>query len=121
MPELVFTPTYPIFPDSTHPNGELPNHKGAQACWYYYILCQKQKEAVGNGPEDQILTVEAGKESEVLWLDKRYLQVGRTLAMLYQLGLEDIFRYWPAVQAEARRLNLPEPHIEYMNPKRFMI
>lgn len=112
---------YPIFPDSTEPNGFLPKAKAAQACWWYYILCQKQREIVGNGPESQIITVETGKESDALWHDTHYLPTGRSLELIYQESLEDIFRYWPAVIKEAERMGLPAPHHSYMNPKRFML
>lgn len=121
MTELKITKRYPTFPDSTTPKGALPTAKAAQACWFYYILAQKQKERVGRGPEDQILTVETGKDSEVLWLDKHYLQQARSIALLYDVGVEDMFQYWPEVTREAKRLDLPAPHIEYMNPKRFLI
>jgi hypothetical protein len=112
---------YPIFPDNTTPNGMLPRDKGAQACWYYYILCQKQKELVGRGPEDQVIVVDTGYDHQTPWHDHHYLDTGRSLEQLYQMSLETIFNYWPAVQAEAARLELPAPDPRYMSPRRFMI
>lgn len=109
----------PTFPDNTIPKGFLPRDMGAQACWWYYILCEKQKMLAGDGPEDQIIVEDI--HDPLPWRDKHYVQTARTIAMVYGVGVEEMFNYWPAVKDEAFRLGLPEPHPEYINPRRFMI
>lgn len=112
---------YPIFPDSTVPEGFLPRDKAAQACWYLYILCQKQCELVGTGPESQIIVEDIHDKSATPWHDHHYLATARTVELIYQTPLETIYRYWPAVIQEAERMGLPAPRAEYMSPRRFMI
>lgn len=117
---MKFTP--PHYPDSTYPVGFLPEDMRAQACWFYYILAQKQKENVGSGPESQTLVVEAGRDHDVLWHDKWYTQQARSVALIYGLDSpEEMFKFWDYVKMEANRLSLPAPSIEYMNPRRFLI
>ena len=101
------------FPDHTYPNGFLPaGEKGAQACWYYYVLAQKQKEKVGDSTEDQF-----GLLEDNLWMDKRYEQTARTVAMIYQLESPDEFlKFMPYVEKEARANGLPVPAPEYTRP-----
>lgn len=112
---------FPIFPDSTKPKGFLSPDKESQACWYYYILCQKQKEAVGSGPESQTIVVPVGQEGSVHWMDTHFVQTLSSLALIYQLSREAILKRFPEVIQEATRLELPEPDAAYMNPKRFVI
>lgn len=96
------------FTDHTVPFGVLPNHPGAQACWYFYLLAQKNKEQVGSGPEDQILL-----EGE-MWMDKHYVQIARSVALLYQLESPDEFaKFWKEVKQEAWICGLPIPADEY--------
>lgn len=97
------------FPDHTHPNGHLSRDPRAQACWYFYLLAQKQKEMVGDSTEDQFGILE-----EFLWMDKRYEQTARSVAMMYGLESPDEFaKAWDEVRAEARDCNLPAPADEY--------
>lgn len=109
------------FPDNTIPKGHLPRDPAAQACWYYYILCEKQRTFVGKGPESQIIVEDIHHPQDTPWHDKHYLQTGRSIALTFRVKLEDMFNYWPAVRHEAIRLGLPEPHPEYMNPPRFIV
>jgi hypothetical protein len=116
-----FNRSYPIFPNHTIPEGFLTIEKECQACWYYYILCQKQKELVGRGPEDQTIVVDVGHEGDVHWMDKHYAQTLRSIAFVYDVAPEAILRHFDKVIREAQRQELPVPAIEYMNPKRFII
>lgn len=96
------------FPDHTVPYGALPKHPGAQACWYFYLLAQKQKELVGDSTEDQILL------EDELWMDKHYEQTARSVAMMYGLESPDEFaKFWKEAKQEAWICKLPIPADEY--------
>lgn len=102
--------TYPVFPDHTTPTGALPNERGAQACWYFYLLAQKNKEKVGDSIEDQFGLLEGDP-----WHTKHYEQIARTVAMIYQLESPAEFaKFWRYVQQEAYVCGLPTPDREYM-------
>lgn len=107
---------YPIFPPHTTPHGCLPKDIRAQACWYFYILAQKQKELAVE-TEKQIILEGAD------WCTKRYINQKRAVALLY--GLDDpdeLDKFWEYVTAEIIRFNsereetkgLPLPAREYM-------
>lgn len=115
---LVVNFKYPTFPDNTLPKGRLPREKEAQACWYYYILCEKQRSMVGKGPESQVIVVDTGYDHQTPWHDKHYWETAKSIGLMYQVDINDMFHYWPAVRIEALRLGLPEPEQEYMNPAR---
>ena len=103
---------YKTWPSLTHPRGPLPRDKRAQACWYYYTLAQKLYEQVGDSIEDQFGTLEGD-----LWLDKRYRQLAKATAIIYQLESPDEFaKFWKYVKACAVGLGLPAPQGEYMRP-----
>jgi hypothetical protein len=105
------------FPDHTKPAGLLPHDKGAQACWYFYVLAQKQKEKVGESIDDQFGLLEGD-----MWMDKRYEQTARTVAMLYQLeSPDDFLKYFDVVAQEAQRCDLPIPTADYTKPLRRII
>lgn len=107
MTLLVFTPHK--YPTHTVPFGALPRDMRAQACWFFYVRAQAIKERVGKGPEDQILL-----EGE-LWMDKHYVQLARTVALIYGLESPDEFaKFWQYVQQEAWVCGLPTPAQEYM-------
>lgn len=101
--------TYHVFPTHTVPYGALPKDKRAQACWFFYTRAQSIKERVGNSIDDQILL-----EGE-LWMDKRYVELARSVALIYQLDSPDEFaKFWQYVQQEAYVCGLPTPSQEYM-------
>jgi hypothetical protein len=103
-----------IFPQLTQPNGYLSPDKRAQACWFFYTRAQSIKEIVGTGGVDSQIILEGE-----LWMDKRYEQLARTVAMMYGLDSPDEFaKCWDQVKAQTRIMNLPEPDGEYMNPCR---
>lgn len=105
--KVEFTPI--VFPDHTVPRGALPNHPGAQACWYFYLLAQKNKEKVGKSTEDQFGLVEGEQ-----WMDKQYVQLARSIATMYGLDSPDEFaKFWKEVKQEAWLCGLPEPADEY--------
>lgn len=98
------------FPDHTIPKGRLPRDKRAQACWYFYLLAQKIKEKVGDSTEDQFGLLEGE-----LWMDKHYVQLARSVALIYNLESPDEFaKFWPQVTEEATLCRLPNPSVEYM-------
>lgn len=99
------------FPDHTFPEGCLSKDLRSQACFYYYLLCQKQKEQVGKSTEDQFGLIDIHP-----WKDKHYEQTARTVAMMYGLDSPTEFgKAWDEVIAETRRVGLPEPDSEFMN------
>lgn len=107
---------YFLFEEHTIPKGRLPNDKRAQACWYFYTLAQKQKEKVGDSIDDQFGLLETDE-----WMDKRYEQTARTVAMIYQLeSPDDFLKFFGYVKQEAKRLGYPEPAPEYMRPLRLI-
>lgn len=111
MPDLVFNLTPPKFPDHTVPHGRLSSDPRSQACWYFYLLAQKQKEVVGETLEDQSFRL----LEDDLWMDKHYVQTARSVALLYGLESPDEFaKAWREVWEEARDCGLPEPAAEYV-------
>ncbi len=106
--KVTFTPIH--FPDHTVPKGALPQHPGAQACWYFYLHAQKQKEKVGKSTEDQFGLLEGE-----LWMDKHYVQLARSVALMYGLESPDEFaKFWQYVKQEAWLCKLPIPSDEYV-------
>jgi hypothetical protein len=102
---------YEIYTQLTHPKGHLPNDKRAQACWFFYLMAQSAKEAVGEGASTQIIY-----EGE-LWMDKRYEQQARSVAQIYQLeSPSEFMKFWSFVILQAKALGLPAPAEEYMRP-----
>ena len=69
---------YPVYPDLTTPNGELPNDIRAQACWYFYTLAQNLYEKLGKSTDDQF-----GLLDGELWMDPHYVQLARSVAFIY--------------------------------------
>lgn len=109
---------YMIFEDQIEPKGYLTRDKRAHACWYYFVLATKNRADVGKGPESQTIVVPSHDEGSVLWMDKRYAQIARSVAMLYGLNSPDDFTgYWPLVEKEARRLGI-EVHddVRFVDP-----
>lgn len=99
-----------IFPQLTKPHGPLSDDPRSQACWYFYTLAQKQKELVGTTLEDQQFRLYEGE----LWMDKRYEQTARTVALMYGLDSPDEFaKAWQEVAVCAMMLGLPQPADEY--------
>lgn len=106
-----------VFPGHTKPNGALSQDARAQACWYFYVLAQKQRELVGDSIDDQF-----GLLEEHEWMDTRYVQTAKTVAMLYGLESPDEFaKAWDEVRAEAESCGLPEPHPSYTRLARIFI
>lgn len=102
--------TYPTFPDHTKPKGALSRDKSAQACFYFYLLAQKQRELVGQSLEDQTFRLLDGD----LWMDTHYVQTARSVALLYGLESPDEFaKHWTEVKQEAWLCGLPIPHDTY--------
>lgn len=106
------------FPDHTQPKGLLPaGEKAAQACWYFYLLAQKVKEKVGESIDDQFGLLDGD-----LWMDKKYEQIARTVAMIYGLESPDeMFKFWDYVEGEASDCQLPLPAEEYKRPLRIVM
>ncbi len=108
---------FPTYPDLTTPNGELPDDKRAQACWYFYTLAQNLWEKLGKSTEDQF-----GLLDGELWMDPHYVQLARSIANLYSLESPDEFaKFWPYVDRQCVVLGFPKPKSEYMNPLRVII
>jgi hypothetical protein len=103
---------FPVYPDLTIPNGELPANKRAHACWTFYVLAEQQRRKVGNTTEDQF-----GIYEEFPWSDKRYEQTARSVALMYGLDSPEEFqRYWKHVERQCVALGYPRPSPEYTKP-----
>ena len=110
--KMVLTPMR--FVDSQSPEGFLTHELACHACWYFYILCENSKHAVGESIDDQIIETRAGEETP-LWMDSYYNQQAKSVARLYGLDSPADFQsYWVNVRLEARRLGLTEPSDDYM-------
>jgi len=112
-----------IFVDQMTPKGFLTKDDACHACWYYYILAENGRAAWAGGPENQILehdatgVIDATSPEWPLWMDRHYGQQARSVAFLYALDSpERMWKFWPNVSMEARRLNMPVPRDEYKNP-----
>ena len=105
----------PLFMDQVEPRGRLLLNKACHACWFYYMLADKNRVKVGSGIEDQTITFDSG-EQEPDWMNKRYHQIAQTVAMIYGLNSpEDFLPYFPVVEAEAQRLGYTV-HWELLRP-----
>lgn len=108
---------YPVYPDLTHPRGELPNDKRAMACWYFYTLAQQLHERLGKSTEDQFGLLDGDQ-----WMDPQYEQIARSVAKLYQLESPDEFaKFWSYVEKQAWRMGYPKPHWSYKSPLKIVI
>lgn len=93
---------YPIFKGMG-----LVDDKRAHACWYYAVLAQKNYASVGKGPESQIIVVDAAY-NDAMWLDKRYEQINKSVAILYGFATPDLYmNYKDHVIDVARKLDPP--------------
>jgi hypothetical protein len=109
---------YPIYPDLTHPKGFLSRDLRAQACWYFYTLAEKMRVKVGDGIESQMGTLLEGE----LWMETRYEQLARSVAMIYKLESPDEFmKAWDQVKQQAESMGYPTPHPAYTNPIRLRL
>lgn len=105
--KLSLTP--PIFPDHTFPKGALSSDMRSQACWYYYLLAQKQLENTGDSTDKQFGILDIHP-----WQDTHYEQTARTIAALYQLESPSEFaKAWQEVETEAANCRLPKPDDRY--------
>jgi hypothetical protein len=100
-----------VFPGNTVPRGALSKDMRSQACWYFYVLAQKQREIVGDSTDDQAFRL----TDEDMWMDTHYVQTAHTVAMMYGLESPDEFaKAWGEVTEEAKACGLPTPHDSYM-------
>lgn len=107
MKRLSLTPFN--YPNLTKPHGALSSDSRSQACWYFYSLAHKVYEMVGKSIEDQF-----GVLDDELWMDKRYVQIARSVAMQYGLESPDEFaKAWDEVRLQAIIMGLPAPRDEY--------
>jgi len=107
---------YPVYPDLTL----LPNEKRAYACWYYYTLAQKLSEMLGDGSTEAQFGILEGER----WLEPRYEQIARTVAMMYGLSNPGEFmqeRFWNVVEEQAVELGLPRPHDRIKHPLKLVL
>lgn len=102
---------YPIYPDLTL----LPVNKRAYACWYYYTLAMKLSEMLGDGSTESQFGILEGEP----WLDPRYEQIARSVALMYGLKDPGEFmenRFWEVVEDQAIEVGLPRPHYRIKKP-----
>lgn len=104
-----------IFPDLTQPNGFLDPSPGCQACWYFYGCAEKVRRNSGTSIDQQIIVVDSGQDNSVMWMNKPYENMARSVALLYGLESPDDFqRFWPLVILQAASMEgYPPPHPEY--------
>lgn len=114
--ELLIRYEFPVFPDQQEPRGHLTEDVRSHACWYFFVLAEKQRCLVGKSIDDQFGILDGN-----LWMDTQYVQTARTVATIY--GLKDpseFMQFWPMVTAEALRLGMDPPRDEYMRPLRIL-
>lgn len=110
--KIHLTPMF--FENYVAPNGFLSRDMAAHACFYYFMLCEKARETVGNSIDDQ--RVYEGDE----WMFTHYENQRKAVMILYDLpSMESIDPHWPAVRMQATLLGLPEPKEEYVKSKRY--
>ena len=113
---LALTIHYKIFVDQMPPVGFLTGDKACHACWYFYLCAESNRRQVGKSIEDQILEYDAVNNTIPVWNDKRYNAIAKSIATLYGLESPSEFqKFWTNVKLECRRLEMPEPHGEYIN------
>lgn len=106
------TLTPPIFPDHTEPKGALSTDMRSQACWYFYLLAQKNLERVGGTMAEN--ETQFGLLDIYPWQKTHYEQLAKSVAFLYQLESPSEFaKAWPEVEREALSSGLPAPRDEY--------
>jgi hypothetical protein len=106
------TLTPPIFPDHTQPKGHLSSDMRSQACWYFYLMAQKQLERVGGIMDEK--ETQFGLLDIYPWQKTHYQQLAKTVAFLYQLESPSEFaKAWSEVEREAAASGLPAPREEY--------
>ncbi len=94
-----------MFRDQIEPKGRLVIAKECHACWYYFMLAYSSWESAGDGPESQIITVDPALQTPE-WMERRFDQIARTVAMIYQLDSPEAFLpYFPIVEREAKRMS----------------
>lgn len=110
-PKFILTPFK--FPMLTFPSGHLPSDMRAQACWYFYVLAEEARRAIGHDTESQF-----GLLDENLWMDLRYESQAKAVATLYGLESPSEFaKFWPHVKRQASSMGYPKPADEYVRLK----
>jgi hypothetical protein len=107
---------YPVYPDLTL----LPRDNKFYACWYYYTLAQKLSEMLGDGSTESQFGILEGEP----WLDPRYEQIARSVALMYGFDnpgpfMED--RIWVKVEEQAVSIGLPRPHYRIKKPLKLVL
>lgn len=103
---------FPMYPMLMEPEGLLPRDKRACACWYFYTIAESARQTIGSTTEDQFGLLETFQ-----WMDKRYEQQARSVALLYSLESPAEFeKFWPYVEKQAAALGYPAPAMEYKRP-----
>jgi hypothetical protein len=92
-----FTPH--LFPDYVIPLGMLPEHAGAHALFYYYLLARKQYEEIIIDP----IVLEGDKDPEF-----HLKQLFTSIALAYGIEPEEMVKFWPHVDAQCAITQLPK-------------
>lgn len=111
---------YPVYPDLTIPKGYLPKDKRAYALWYYYTLAQKLAEQLGDGSTE----AQFGILEHERWMEPRYEQIARSVAMMYGFSNPEPFmqeRLWQVVEEQAISMGLPSPDPRIKKPIRIVM
>lgn len=107
---------YPTYPDLRL----LPNDKRVYALWYYYTLAQKLAEMLGDGSTDAQFGLLEGEP----WMDARYEQIARSVALMYGFSSPDEFMkegIWECIEAQAVQVGLPLPAAVIKKPLRLVL
>lgn len=81
---------YPIFEDYIAPKGALTLDKRCHACFWYGMLAQRARAAVGSGIDSQIIEYKVG-ELPPEWMESRDEEIARSVAIIYGLESPDEF------------------------------
>lgn len=96
---LILTYHAPFFPPYTHPNGHLPQDKGAQALFYYALLARFMQEA----ERGEMIEYEDEVSPQ-----KKYREVFTSVMLQYCIddGMP-LLKFWPFVDQQMEALNMP--------------
>ena len=107
MDDIKIHYTRPMFEDQMVPVGHLTVDIRSHACWYYACLAEKNRQRVGRGPEDQIITYDAFNNEKAVYENKNFKAIAKSVATIYGLESPDEFlRFREIVEAEGRRIGI---------------
>lgn len=91
----LFAPDYKVY---NTPQGFLQPHKACHALWHYYLTARAAYERTR---ENFVYEGEVDKSHN-------YKQLFLSVSKMYEVEPEQMVKFWPNVDMQARMLNLPK-------------